>query len=259
MNKYRKLLGVLAVVVLVLIVGVTTVALAQDTEPIEPQPEVTAPILPGDGSVSPDGVAPPQNVKPQKRFGADLFNKEELDAALAVELGITVDELNAAREAAKATLLRQAVDEGKLTQEQVDQILAGGFKPMDFMRTLREEYFPQGTMQSITAETLGMTVEELESAHAEGKRLPEIAEEQGVDVTAVAEAVKAAFEEAVAQAVADGVITQEQADQLLSRGGNFRDGGPRQGGKPGGPRGGQSGPHSGKPSGFERPSYGQEG
>ena len=253
MKKYRKLLGILAVVVLVLIVGVTAVALAQDEEPVEPEPEVTAPILPG------EGFAPSQDMKPQKRFGGELFNKDEMDAALAAELGITVDELSAAREAAKATLLQQAVDEGKLTQEQVDQMLAGEFKPMDFMRTLREEYFPQGTMQSVTAETLGMTVEELEAAQAEGKRLPEIAEEKGVEITAVTEAVKAAFEEAVAQAVADGAITQEQADQILSHEGNLRDGGPRQGGKSGGPRGG-GGAHGGeRPGGFERPFFGQGG
>ena len=232
MNKYRKLLGILAVVVLVLIVGVTAVAFAQDQEPVQPEPEVTAPILPG------EGFASPQDMKPNKRFGGELFNKEAMDEALAAELGITVDELNAAREAAKATLLQQAVDEGKLTQEQVDQMLSGEFKPMDFMRTLREEYFPQGTMQSVTAETLGMTVEELEAAQEDRKRLPEIAEEHGMEITAVAEAIKAAFEEAVAQAVADGAITQEQADQILSHEGNFRNGGPRQGGKHGGPRGG---------------------
>ena len=234
MNKYRKLLGILAVVVLVLIVGVTAVAFAQDAEPVEPEPEVTTPILPG------EGFASPQDMKPNKRFGGELFNKEAMDEALAAELGITLDELNAAREAAKATLLQQAVAEGKLTQEQVDQMLSGEFKPMDFMRTLREEYFPQGTMQSVTAETLGMTVEELEAAQADGKRLPEIAEEQGVEITAVTEAIKAAFAEAVAQAVADGAITQAQADQILSHEGNSRDGSPRQGdrrGGHGGPRG----------------------
>jgi len=60
-----------------------------------------------------------------------------------------------------------------------------------------------------------------------------------VEITAVAEAVKAAFEE---------------ADQLLSRGGNFRDGGPRQGDRRGGPRGGGKGFPGG-----ERPFSSQEG
>jgi len=105
-----------------------------------------------------------------------------------------------------------------------------------------------------------MTVEEFEAAQEAGKRLPEIAEEQDVEVTAVAEAVKAAFEEAVAQAVADGAITQEQADQLLSREGNFRNGGPRQGDRRGGPRGGGKGSSGGeRPDGFERPFSSQDG
>jgi predicted DNA-binding protein (UPF0251 family) len=237
MNKYRKLVGIFAVVVLVLIVGVTAVALAQDEEPVEPEPDVTAPILPG------EGIAPPQDRQWRDRAPERLFTPDEMDAALAEELGISVDELNEARDVAKASLLQQAVDEGKITQAQVDAILNGEGR-LDFMRTLRDEYFPQGSIQAATAEALGMTVEEFEAAQAEGKRLPEIAEEQGVDVTAVTEAVRAAFEEAVAQAVAEGVITQTQADRLLSHEGTLRDFGR-----------GRGGPRGHRPPGGERPGF----
>jgi hypothetical protein len=71
------------------------------------------------------------------------------------------------------------------------------------------------TVRAAVADALGMTVEELDAAHAEGKRLETIAEEQGVDIQTVLDARKAALEEALAQAVTDGVITQDQADWML--------------------------------------------
>jgi len=69
------------------------------------------------------------------------------------------------------------------------------------------------------AEALDLTPTQLfEELHA-GKTLSEIAEAQGVDLSAVQEAMKAAriqaMKDKIAQAVTDGKITQEQADWLL--------------------------------------------
>lgn len=72
------------------------------------------------------------------------------------------------------------------------------------------------------AEALGLTVEELETAKAEGQRLSEVAEAQGVDVESVKAAAETARQEFVAQAVTDGVITQEQADQILAHDGHCK-------------------------------------
>ncbi len=69
------------------------------------------------------------------------------------------------------------------------------------------------------AEALGMTADELSTQLWGGKTLAELADEAGVDLQAVRDAVEAAQLEAVradiAQAVEDGRITQEQADWLL--------------------------------------------
>ncbi len=80
------------------------------------------------------------------------------------------------------------------------------------------EYGPlHETMQAAIAAALGMTVEELEAAHEEGKTGWDIAQEQGLTEeefsTLMSDARTAAFE----QAVADGTITQEQADWMQSR------------------------------------------
>ncbi len=69
------------------------------------------------------------------------------------------------------------------------------------------------------AEALKLTPTQLfEELHA-GKTLSAIAEAQGVDLSAVQEAMNAsriqAMKEKIAQAVTDGKITQEQADWLL--------------------------------------------
>ena len=69
------------------------------------------------------------------------------------------------------------------------------------------------------AEALGMTADELSAQLWGGKTLAELADEAGVDLQAVRDAVEAAQVEAVrdaiAQAVEDGSITHAHADWLL--------------------------------------------
>ena len=77
----------------------------------------------------------------------------------------------------------------------------------------------QWTMFDTAAEALGLTPEELFAELHSGKSLEEIAEEQGVEMEAVQDALKAAQaearQEAIKQAVEDGKMSQEQADWLL--------------------------------------------
>ena len=105
------------------------------------------------------------------------------------------------------------------------------------------EWLKEAT-QEAAADALGMSVEELEAAREEGTKLDELAEEAGVEVDAVKEAVEAARAEAIEDALADGTITEEQAEFLLEHGGRG-DCGP--GGKGRGGRGGR-GPGDGAPA-----------
>jgi len=70
--------------------------------------------------------------------------------------------------------------------------------------------------QTLT-EKLGMTSDEL---YAElwdgGKTLTQVAEEKGVSSADLAAALEAAHQQSMDQAVADGVLTQEQADSILA-------------------------------------------
>lgn len=76
------------------------------------------------------------------------------------------------------------------------------------------------TIFDTIAEALGLTPNELfTESHDEGKTISEIAEERGVELDVVKDALNArraeAQREAIQQAVEDGRITQEQADWML--------------------------------------------
>lgn len=70
--------------------------------------------------------------------------------------------------------------------------------------------------EAILAEVLGITTEELEAAREAGTKLDELINEAGLDKETVREAIKSATEAAIDQAVTDGTITEEQAEELLN-------------------------------------------
>lgn len=69
-------------------------------------------------------------------------------------------------------------------------------------------------MESALAEAFDLTVEELQAAQQEGKSLLDIAKDQGLTVADFQAKMTEARQNALDQAVADGVITREQADQM---------------------------------------------
>lgn len=163
-------------------------------------------------------------------FDKDDTPIEDYDEALAEALGITVEELQAAYEAAHATSIEQAVEEGLLTQEQADDMLEG----KRFGLRGRRGFHALGRgMNNFLAEALGISVAELEAAQEQAHdALLTKAVEDGImtqedaDLLQARRAISDYMEEAmadayanvIAQAVADGVITQAQADQLLEEG-----------------------------------------
>ena len=124
------------------------------------------------------------------------------NALLAGALGITTDELQAARETANQAAIDQAIAEGLITQEQADAMQA---------RKTLMGYLDRDTL---LAKALGMSAEDLQAAYADGETLTTLMTEKGLDAAAVREKLQTAYTEALAQAVEDGVITQEQADEM---------------------------------------------
>ena len=133
-----------------------------------------------------------------------LGNGNNYSSLLAEELGITVEELQAAHQAANGAALEQLVDEGILSEEQAENAKATAALGAYLDRA------------SLTAEALGMSGEALEAAVEAGKSLPEILDDRGTDRATFRGNLAAARQAAIDQAVAEGAITQDQADQLQS-------------------------------------------
>jgi len=167
-------------------------------------------------------------------FGSDI----DYDALLAEALGISIEELQAAQQQSYSAALDQAVENGDLTAEEADQMRA---------QQALKGYIDREALQ---AEALGMTVEELQAARDAGTSMADILTEQGLTSAEFRTALQAAYEAAVQQAVDDGVITQEQADLVLSSGMRVLPGMEAPAGRDGG-RGGHGG-HGG-PGMFGQP------
>ncbi len=133
-------------------------------------------------------------------FGHD--NNIDHESLLADALGINVEEFQKAREEAQAAGLAQAIEAGHITQEQAELILA--------MQALKSYIDPQ----ALFAEALGISSNQLQAYRDEGLSISEILNELGISAVDVREAAQVAHENAIQQAIQDGVITQEQADQL---------------------------------------------
>ncbi len=106
------------------------------------------------------------------------------------------------------------VSDGSITQEQADEVAS----------TLDEAgighgggHRGDGPGLSAAATALGMTEDELRTAlEAEGTTLAEVAQEQGVEVQSLVDALVSAQQERLAEAVEDGRLTQEQADERFA-------------------------------------------
>lgn len=94
-------------------------------------------------------------------------------------------------------------------------------------------------MQAVIANVLGLSVQELEAAQADGLTLRDLAEQQGVSREEIDAARDVAFNQILDQAVVDGTLTQEDADQIRERQNNRPAGPGRRGG--GGRNGGRNG------------------
>jgi hypothetical protein len=145
--------------------------------------------------------------------------------AVANILGITVDEYDAAVEQAKGQVVDEALEEGWLTEDQAERMreqMDEGFEPrgMDkgFMGP-RGGLLGRGgdSLLGMIADEMDMSVRDLVAELQDGKTLAEVASENGVDAQEIADTYLAQLEEDLTQAVADGKITQNQADWMLEQ------------------------------------------
>ena len=134
--------------------------------------------------------------------------------ALAKRLAIGVDELKAQRQAARDDVLTEAVSSGRLTQEQADKIREHPVRAGIAGAKLKVAGV---AIFEAAAETLGMETAELREQLAGGKSLADVAGENGVPVETLKADILVEVEAHLDEAVANGRITQERADEALAR------------------------------------------
>lgn len=194
-------------------------------------------------------------------------------ADAAQRLGVSAEQLSTALEGATEARVDQAVTDGRLTQEQADQLkqrIESGDVPLvgaPLGGPGDHHGGPGGGLHAgleAAASYLGLDEGALREQLHGGQTLAAVATAQGKTVDGLTQAMQAAIEADLAQAVTDGRLTQEQADaeraelatrldQLVNQAMPARpDGGRGPGGH--GPRGGWG--DQGAPGGAAQPQDG---
>ena len=107
------------------------------------------------------------------------------------------------------------VDDGSITQEQADEV-AATLAESGIGAGHRGRHGPVVDLDA-AAPALGRTEEELRTAlRADDATLADVAEDEGVEVETLVDALVTAAEERIAAAVEDGRLTQDEADERLA-------------------------------------------
>ncbi|MFZ5597790.1 MAG: DUF2680 domain-containing protein [Bacillota bacterium] len=151
---------------------------------------------------------------------ANLF--QDFLGKFAANLGVDQDKVLEALNTTKQQMLDEAVQQGKLTREQADKIAAhedggiGWFGRFHDMNG-KHDFIGIGRGNDNIANALGMTREELKSELQAGKTMNDILAEHGMTTEQLHQKMVELKKELLSKAVADGKLTQEQADKLIQK------------------------------------------
>ena len=146
---------------------------------------------------------------------------------VADNLGVTVEELEGALTQSHIDLINEKAADGTITEEEAAEIIEriesgegrlfppfGGGQHGRHHGNFHRLY---GMIVGNSAEVLGMEVDALKEELHAGNSLADVATAQGVDIEQFKAEVLAAIEADLDEKVADGAITQEQADRILAK------------------------------------------
>lgn len=172
--------------------------------------------------------------------GGPGFGRGGVDLEVAATtLGLSTDELRTQLEAGKS-LAQVAEAQGVDKQKLIDALVAAGEKQLDEAKAALPDRVAEAVESTHTgggdhggrgpggpggrggmgletaAKALGITEDDLKSALQDGKTIAEVAEEKGVDVQKVIDALVTEAKTRSAEAVKAGKITQAEADEHLA-------------------------------------------
>lgn len=146
--------------------------------------------------------------------------------ALTGILGVSVEEYDSAVDKAQQQVVDEAVTEGWLTEDQGATMKERMAEAPDMgMPGMGRGFGGHGIgmergdadLLSIAADKLGIELSDLRTELQDGKAIAGLAEEKGVDTQDIVDAYLAKVKENLDAAVADGKITQKQADYQLEQ------------------------------------------
>lgn len=148
--------------------------------------------------------------------------------AIAGILGISVEEYEVAVEQAQEQVVGEALAEGWLTEDQAAKMQerfeqgsgTRGMMGRGFMGPQMDRGFMgrgEYSLMGVAAEKLDMSSQDLFAELQDGKSIADVAVENGVDPQDITDTYLAELEKSLADAVAEGKITQNQADWQLQQ------------------------------------------
>jgi len=137
---------------------------------------------------------------------------------LAENLGISLEELQAAVRQTGLDIVDEKVADGTITEEQAARIRER-IENGEFPFFGRPQHRPHlgGYLGEELAKFLGITTDELRDARQNEQSLAQIAEANGKSRQEVIDFLVGQFEEGLATKVEDGKIDQARADELLAK------------------------------------------
>jgi hypothetical protein len=169
------------------------------------------------GTVLAQTPTPPPGQSATANYGQFFLDR------LAANLGIPKERLTEALTRARDETADQAVKDGRLSQQQADRLKAQpGVPPFGFGFGFHGEkrgmpgfaFRFEGPVRDAIAGALGMTTQQLNEQLRSGQTLGQLA--QGKE-QAVRDAIVGAVRPQLDQAVQNGRMTQDQANQILSK------------------------------------------
>jgi len=140
----------------------------------------------------------------------------------AANLGVSEDQVTAAMDATQKQMIDEAVQQGKLTQEQADKIQSTTtkgfvFHGFGFDRGGDDSVKGPGRNLDSMATALGITTDQLNTELEAGKKIQDIAADQGMTMDQFNQKMLEMKKDAISKAVSEGKLTQDQADNMQQK------------------------------------------
>jgi polyhydroxyalkanoate synthesis regulator phasin len=141
------------------------------------------------------------------------------ETALAQQLGISVDQLQAAQKAALDSVVDQQVQAGNLTAEQGARIKAAGpgeLRSGLARRAIGHMKATAGHLLDSAAKAIGISKDEVKTGLQNGQSLAQIAAAHNVSADQLKNGITVDVNARLEDAVKAGKLTQPQADKIMS-------------------------------------------